>query len=213
MITQYNWNTSNGYKIAIALEEMGLANQIHPINIGADDQFSDMFGALTPNAKIPVITDEEGPDGAPLTMFESVAILMYLSEKTGQFWVEGPRARLEALQWLYWQASGLGPNFGQLHHFNNVAPEDQVYSRARFTKEVRRLYGVLDTRLEGRAFVMGDYSIVDMNIWPWISRHAWQKVDLAEFPNVQRWFDTIGARPAVIKARADLDAACAAVKG
>ena len=213
MITQYNWNTSNGYKIAIALEEMGLENRIHPINIGADDQFSDMFGQLTPNAKIPVITDQDGPDGAPVTIFESVVILMYLSEKTGQFWVTGERARLEALQWLLWQASGLGPNFGQLHHFNNVAPDDQTYSRKRFTTEVRRLYSVLNSRLEGRDFVMRDYSIVDMNIWPWVSRHAWQKVDLVEFPNVARWFETIGSRPAVIKARAELDAACAAVKG
>lgn len=212
MITQYNWNTSNGYKIAIALEEMGLENRIHPINIGADDQFSDMFGALTPNAKIPVITDDTGPDGAPVTLFESAAILMYLSEKSGQFWVEGTRPRLEALQWMFWQASGLGPNFGQLHHFNNVAPDDQTYSRARFTAEVRRLYGVLDTRLQDREFVMDNYSIVDMNIWPWISRYAWQKVDLAEFPNVARWFAAIGDRPAVIKARADLDAACAAAK-
>lgn len=212
MITQYNWNTSNGYKIAIALEEMGLESTIHPINIGADDQFSDMFGALTPNAKIPVITDDDGPGGAPITMFESVAILTYLAEKTGQFWVSDARAWLEGLQWLLWQASGLGPNFGQLHHFNNVAPDDQTYSRERFTKEVRRLYGVLNTRLEERVFVLGDYTIADMNIWPWIARHAWQKVDLAEFPNVERWFQTIGARPAVIKARADLDAACAAVK-
>ena len=213
MITQYNWNTSNGYKIAIALEEMGLDNTIHPINIGADDQFSPMFGALTPNAKIPVITDDAGPDGAPITLFESVAILTYLAEKTGQFWVDAPRARYEGVQWLYWQAAGLGPNFGQLHHFNNVAPDDQTYARARFTKEVRRLYGVLNARLETRDFVLDAYTIADMNIWPWISRHGWQKVDLAEFPNVQRWFETIGARPAVIKARADLDAACAAAKG
>lgn len=212
MITQYNWNTSNGYKIAIALEEMGLENTIHPINIGADQQFSDMFAALTPNAKIPVITDDNGPDGAPITMFESVAILMYLAEKSGRYWVTGTRDRLEALQWLYWQASGLGPNFGQLHHFNNVAPDDQVYSRERFTKEVRRLYGVLNTRLEARDYVMGGYSIVDMNIWPWISRHAWQKVDLVDFPHVKRWYDVIAARPAVIKARADLNAACAAAK-
>ena len=212
MITQYNWNTSNGYKIAIALEEMGLDHTIHPINIGADQQFSDMFAGLTPNAKIPVITDTDGPGGTPITLFESVAILMYLAEKTGQFWVSDPRDRLEALQWLYWQASGLGPNFGQLHHFNNVAPDDQTYSRKRFTIEVRRLYGVLDKRLEGRDYVIGPYSIVDMNIWPWISRHAWQKVDLADFPHVQRWFDSIEARPAVIKARADLDAACAAAK-
>ena len=212
MITQYNWNTSNGYKIAIALEEMGLDHTIHPINIAADQQFSDMFSGLTPNAKIPVITDIDGPGGTPITLFESVAILMYLAEKTGQFWVSDPRDRLEALQWLYWQASGLGPNFGQLHHFNNVAPDDQVYSRDRFTKEVRRLYGVLDRRLTGRDYVIGPYSIVDMNIWPWISRHAWQKVDLLDFPNVKRWFDAIAARPPVIKARADLDAACAAAK-
>ncbi|WP_050929823.1 glutathione S-transferase family protein [Aestuariivita boseongensis] len=213
MITQYNWNTSNGYKIAIALEEMGLENHIHPINIGADEQFSDMFAQLTPNAKIPVITDEDGPDGAPVTMFESVAILIYLAEKTGKFWVSDARARLEGVQWLLWQASGLGPNFGQLHHFNNVAPDDQTYSRERFTTEVRRLYGVLNARLEGRDFMLGDYTIADMNIWPWVSRHAWQKVDLAEFPNVERWFNAIGARSAVIKARADLDAACAAAKG
>lgn len=213
MITQYNWNTSNGYKIAIALEEMGLDHSIHPINIGADEQFSEMFGALTPNAKIPVIVDQNGPDGAPITMFESVAILMYLSEKTGKYWFEDQRDKIEALQWLYWQASGLGPNFGQLHHFNNVAPDDQEYARARFTGEVRRLYGVLNARLTGRRYVMGTYSIVDMNIWPWISRHAWQKVQLSEFPNVERWFTDIADRPAVIKARADLDDACAAVKG
>ncbi len=212
MITQYNWNTSNGYKVAIALEEMGLDNTIHPINIGADVQFSEMFGALTLNAKIPVITDEEGPDGTPITMFESAAILIYLAEKTGQFWFTDTRERLEALQWMFWQAAGLGPNFGQLHHFNRVAPDDQDYGRNRFTAEVRRLYGVLNTRLEGREFVMGDYSIVDMNIWPWTARHEWQKVDLGEFPNVERWFNAIGARPAVIKARSDLDAACAAAK-
>ena len=209
MITQYNWKTSNGYKIAIALEEMGLPNRIHPINIGADVQFSDMFAALTPNAKIPVIQDDDGPDGSPVTVFESAAILIYLAEKTEQFWPQETRGRLEALQWMFWQAAGLGPNFGQLHHFNRVAPDDQIYGRERFTKEVRRLYGVLDARLTGQAYVMGDYSIVDMNIWPWVSRHDWQKIDLSQFPNVKRWFEEIGARPAVMKARADLDTACA----
>jgi len=163
MITQYNWNTSNGYKIAIALEEMGLDTTIHPINIGADEQFSEMFSALTPNAKIPVITDTDGPGGTPITLFESVAILLYLSEKTGRFWVSEPREQLTAMQWLLWQASGLGPNFGQLHHFNNVAPDDQIYSRNRFTTEVRRLYGVPDARLRGRAHVSNSYSLVDLN--------------------------------------------------
>lgn len=213
MIVQWNWNTSNGYKVAIALEEMGLENRIHPVNIGADQQFSDAFSALTPNNKIPVIVDEDGPGGAPITIFESGAILTYLARKSGMFWPKGERDQIEALQWMYWQMSGMGPNFGQLHHFNRVAPDDQVYGRQRFTTEVRRLYGVLNHRLEGRDFIMGDYSIVDMMCWPWVARHEWQKVDLGDFPNVKRWFDAIGARPAVIKARADLDAACKAAAG
>jgi GST-like protein len=130
--------------VAIALEEMGLANRTRPVNIGRDDQFSDAFSALTPNNKIPVIVDEDGPGGAPITIFESGAILTYLARKSGMFWPKGEREQIEALQWMYWQMSGLGPNFGQLHHFNRVAPEDQVYARNRFTTEVRRLYGVLD---------------------------------------------------------------------
>lgn len=213
MITQYNWNTSNGYKIAIALEELGLTNTIHPVDIGADEQFSEMFTGLTPNAKIPVITDAQGPGGHPITVFESAAILIYLAEKTGRLWPTEPRARLEALQWMFWQAAGLGPNFGQLHHFNRVAPADQDYARARFTTETRRLYRVLDARLADRAWVLGaQYSIVDINIWPWVARHGWQKMDLADVPHVQRWFDTIAARPAVRSARAALDTACLAQK-
>jgi len=197
MIDLYTWGTSNGRKASIMLEECGLPYRVHPIDIGKGDQFKPEFVAINPNSKIPAIVDSDGPDGGPFTLFESGAILIYLSGKTGKFLPASVTGKYIALQWLMFQMGGVGPIFGQVHHFLRAAKEKVPYAIERFSKENRRLYGVLDTRLAEAPFLAEEYSIADIATYPWVLRHEWQQVDLAEYPNVKRWFDTISARPAV----------------
>ena len=197
MIELYTWKTSNGRKATIMLEECGLPYNLHPINIGQDDQFTAEFIAINPNSKIPAIVDTDGPGGKPYTVIESGAILMYLAEKTGKFMPQEMAARYEVIQWLMWQMGGVGPIFGQVHHFLRAAKEPVPYAIKRYTTECRRLYGVLDKRLEGREYVAGDLSVADFAILPWTARYEWQEVDLNEFPNVKRWYDNLMARPGV----------------
>jgi GST-like protein len=197
MIELYTWNTSNGRKASILLEELGVAYNVHPINIGKDEQFSSEYKKINPNSKIPALVDSEGPGGRPITVFESGAMLIYLGEKFGRFYPQDQRSRYEVLQWLMWQMGGVGPMFGQVHHFLRAAPEPVAYAIERYTKECKRLYGVLNERLQGRDFVAGEYSIADIAIFPWVARYEWQKIDLAAYPHVKRWFDAIFARPAV----------------
>ena len=199
MIDLYTWGTPNGRKVSIMLEECGLKYNTHAINIGKNiDQFTPEFVAINPNSKIPAITDSEGPDGKPINMFESGAILMYLSGKTGKFLPQSVRGKYEALQWLMFQMGGVGPMIGQTHHFMRAAPEQIEYGIKRYHNETKRLYGVLDKRLSSEQFLAaGEYGIADIATYPWIARYEWHQVDLNEFPNVKRWFDAIGARPAV----------------
>ena len=206
-IELWYWPTPNGWKVSIALEEMGLPYELKPVNIGRGEQFEPGFQAISPNGRMPAIIDPEGPDGQPLSIFESGAILQYLGLKSGQFYPQDVRARTQIDQWLFWQVGGLGPMAGQTHHFRQYAPamiKDQrqiAYGVRRYTDETHRLYGVLDRRLAAREFVAGDYSIADMAIWPWIlPTHQGQ--DLAEFPNLAAWMDRVGARPAVKAGRA-----------
>jgi GST-like protein len=197
MIEVYSWATSNGHKVHIMLEECGLPYRVHPIDIGKGDQFKPEFVAINPNSKIPAIVDSDGPDGGPFTLFESGAILVYLAGKTGKFLPASVSGKYIALQWLMFQMGGVGPIFGQVHHFLRAAKEKVPYAIERFSKENRRLYGVLDTRLGEAPFLAEEYSIADIATYPWVLRHEWQQVDLAEYPNVKRWFDTLSARPAV----------------
>ena len=203
MIDLYTWGTPNGRKASIMLEECGLPYRTHAINIGKNDQFTAEFVAINPNSKIPAIVDSAGPDGKPISLFESGAILLYLAGKTGKFLPASVRGKYEALQWLMFQMGGVGPMIGQAHHFLRAAPEKVPYGIERYSKETRRLYGVLDRRLAGAAFLAaGKYGIADMATFPWIARHEWHQVDLTEFPNVKRWYDVIGARPAVVRGMA-----------
>lgn len=199
MIDLYTWGTSNGRKASIMLEECALPYRVHPINIGNDDQFKPEFVAINPNSKIPAIVDPDGPEGKPFTLFESGAILIYLAEKTGKFMPTSVTGRYVALQWLMFQMGAIGPIFGQVHHFMRAAKEKVPYAIERFGKENRRLYGVLDKRLGEVPFLAEAYSIADIATYPWVLRHEWQQVDLAEYPNVKRWFDIISARPAVAR--------------
>jgi len=199
MIDLYTWGTPNGRKISVALEEMGLKYQVFPINITKNEQFAPDFLKVSPNNKIPAIVDHDAPWG-PHAVFESGAILIYLAEKTGKFIPTDPKGRYDCLQWLMWQMGGLGPMAGQTHHFRRFAPEQIPYAIKRYTEETARLYGVLDKRLGEARFMAGnDYTIADMATYPWIARHEWQGIELPTFPNVKRWFDEIGARPAVKK--------------
>lgn len=206
-IELWYWPTPNGWKVSIALEEMGLPYELKPVNIGRGEQFEPAFQALSPNGRMPAIVDPDGADGEPLSIFESGAILQYLALKSGQFYPEDVRKRVEVDQWLFWQVGGLGPMAGQTHHFRQYAPamiKDQrqiAYGVRRYTDETHRLYGVLDRRLADRDYVAGDYSIADMAIWPWILP-APQGQDLAEFPNLAAWVERVGARPAVKAGRA-----------
>ncbi|MDT9631157.1 glutathione S-transferase N-terminal domain-containing protein [Pseudomonas marginalis] len=202
MIDLYYWTTPNGHKVSLFLEEAGLPYKVHPINIGQGDQFKPDFLKIAPNNRIPAIVDQNPSDGgAPISLFESGAILLYLAEKTGQFIPKNLRSRQEALQWLFWQMGGLGPMAGQNHHFSQFAPEKIPYAIKRYVDETARLYGVLDRRLADRAFVAGeDYSIADMAIYPWIVSHKWQSQSLEDFPHVQRWFNSIKERPATVRA-------------
>lgn len=198
MIDLYTWSTPNGRKISIMLEECGLPYRVHTVDITRGEQFRPEFVAINPNSKIPAIVDDEGPDGKPITLFESGAILIYLAEKTGRFLPAAPRSRYETLQWLMFQMGAIGPMFGQAHHFLRFAPEPVPYAIERYTKEVRRLYGVLDRRLaEAPWLAANDYTIADIATYPWVARHEWQQVDLRDYPHVQDWFERIGQRPAV----------------
>jgi GSH-dependent disulfide-bond oxidoreductase len=199
MIDLYTWGTPNGRKVSIMLEEVGLPYTVHKIDIGKGDQFKPEFVAINPNSKIPAIVDTDGPDGRPMTVFESGAILIYLAEKTGKLMPAAPRPRSEVLQWLMFQMGGVGPMFGQNHHFRRFAPEKIPYGIERYGKETERLYGVMDARLGTVAHLAGDYSIADIATYPWVSRHDFQEIDLGRFPNVKRWFDGLSARPAVQK--------------
>ncbi|NMZ23870.1 glutathione S-transferase N-terminal domain-containing protein [Pseudomonas proteolytica] len=202
MIDLYYWTTPNGHKISLFLEEAGLPYEVHPINIGQGDQFKPDFLKIAPNNRIPAIVDQQPSDGgAPISLFESGAILLYLAEKTGQFLPKDLRARQEVLQWLFWQMGGLGPMAGQNHHFSQFAPEKIPYAIKRYVDETARLYGVLDRRLADRSFVAGEaYSIADMAIYPWIVSHKWQNQRLEDFPHLHRWFNLIKERPATVRA-------------
>ena len=199
MIDLYTWTTPNGRKVSIVLEELGLPYRVHAIDIGKGDQFKPEYIAINPNSKIPAIVDSDGPGGAPLRMMESGAILIYLADKTGKLLPHSGSARYAALEWLMFQMGGVGPMFGQTHHFLRAARESVPYAIERYTQETRRLYGVLNERLKRRDHLADGYSIADIATYPWIARHEWHQVDLADFPNVKRWFDALSARPAVQK--------------
>jgi GST-like protein len=197
MIELYTWGTPNGRKVSVMLEECALAYNVHKINIGKDEQFAPEFLKLNPNGKIPAIVDSDGPDGKPISLMESGAILLYLASKTGQLLPADARSRWAVTEWLMFQMASVGPMFGQCHHFLRAAKEQIPYGIERYTREKDRLYGVLNKRLGEQAFLAGDYSIADIATYPWVSRHEWHKTDLAQYPNVKRWFDQISARPAV----------------
>jgi GSH-dependent disulfide-bond oxidoreductase len=206
-IALHYWPTPNGWKVAIALHELDLPYELHLVNINKGDQFKPEFLAISPNNRMPAIVDPEGPDGAPISVFESGAILLYLARKTGRFYGATERERVEIDQWLMWQMGGLGPLAGQAHHFLKYAPAmdpPQVlpYAQTRYRNEVNRLYGVLNKRLADREYVAGGYSIADMAIWPWASLWKNQQQDIAEFPHMAAWLDRVGARPAVQAGRA-----------
>ena len=198
MIDLYTWPTPNGHKIHIMLEETGLPYNVHAIDIGAGDQFDPEFLKISPNNKMPAIVDRDGPDGRPLSLFESGAILIYLANKTGRFFPEEPQARYTTLQWLMWQMGSIGPMLGQAHHFLQYAPEDIPYAKTRYANEAQRLYGVADKRLAESRYLAGDdYTVADMAVWPWMRRPERQGVERDDFPNFKRWFDEIAERPAV----------------
>ncbi|KMO12400.1 glutathione S-transferase family protein [Methylobacterium platani] len=197
MIQLYAWDTPNARKISVALEEMGLTYRVEPVDITQGRQFQPDFLALSPNNRIPAIVDSEGPDNAPISVFESGAILVYLAEKTGLFLPATGRARVQVMEWLMWQMGGFGPMPGQVHHFLGVDEAQRAYGLERYQKETRRLYGVLDRRLAEGEHVAGALSIADFAILGWAWRHARHRIDLADFPNVQRWYAALMARPAV----------------
>ena len=199
MIDLYTWTTPNGRKASIMLEECALPYAVHPVNIGKDDQFKPEFIAINPNSKIPAIIDREGPEGKPYALFESGAILLYLAEKTGKLLPKATAQRYQAVQWLMFQMGGVGPIFGQVHHFLRAAKEQVPYAIERYTKETQRLYGVLNVQLGKSEYLAGDYSVADIATYPWVARYEWHRADLDTFPNVKRWFDAIGKRPAVAK--------------
>lgn len=199
-IELYYWPTPNGHKITIMLEECGLAYVIKPVNIGRGDQFKPEFLAISPNNRMPAIVDHEGPAGSPISIFESGAILQYLGRKTGKFYPSDARARVQVEEWLFWQMANLGPIAGNCHHFRNYAQEKIQYGIDRFTNEVNRLYGVMNTRLKDRLFLAGEYSIADMASYPWVRPYKNQGQDIAEFPHLEKWFQRMHDRPAVAKA-------------
>ena len=199
-IELWTWNTPNGRKISAALEEMALPYSVHPVNIGKNEQFNPAFLKISPNNRIPAIVDPDGPGGKPISMFESGAILIYLGQKTGKFWPSDLRAQIPVLEWLMWQMGGFGPMPGQVHHFLQVENEaDRRYGLERYSKETRRLYGVADRRLAEVEFFAGAISIADFAILGWAWRHERHLVDLADFPNVKRWYETMMARPATAR--------------
>jgi len=201
VIDLYYWTTPNGHKITIFLEEAGLPYRMVPVNISRGEQFKPEFLRISPNNRIPAIVDNApAAGGRPVSVFESGAILQYLAEKTGKFLPKDLHGRVEVMQWLFWQMGGLGPMAGQNHHFGQYAPEKIPYAIERYAKETNRLYGVLDKRLADREFVAGDYSVADMASYPWIVPYERQGQKLDDFPNVKRWFETIRARPAIMRA-------------
>lgn len=206
-IELYYWPTPNGWKVTIALEEMGLPYNLNLVNIGAGEQFEPEFLKIAPNNRMPAIIDANGPDGEPISIFESGAILQYLARKTGKFGGTSERNRVEVDQWLMWQMGGVGPMAGQAHHFLKYAPamdppNNLPYAKDRYRNETGRLYGVLNRRLEGRDYVAGEYSIADMAIWPWASLWENQEQDISKFPHMAAWLDRMYARPAVKAGRA-----------
>ena len=203
MIDLYYWPTPNGHKITIFLEEMDMPYTLVPVNIGAGEQFKPEFLAISPNNRMPAIVDHTPLErGAPISVFESGAILLYLADKSEQFIAQDARGRVEVLQWLFWQVGGLGPMAGQNHHFARYAPEKIPYAIDRYVKETNRLYGVLNKRLADREFIAGAYSIADMASYPWIVSHENQGQNLDDFPHLRRWFESIRNRPATIRAYA-----------
>ena len=199
-IDLYTWKTSNWKKATIMMEECELEYKIHPIDISTDIQFSEDFVKVNPNSKIPAIVDPDGPNGRPFTVIESGAILMYLAEKTGLFLPAETQRKYEVIQWVMFQMGGIGPIFGQVHHFKRAAKEKVPYAINRYFNECRRLYGVLDSRLEGREYIANDeVSIADFCTVPWVFRHDWQEIDLDEFRNVKRWYDNMMQRPALTR--------------
>lgn len=198
-IDLYFWPTPNGHKITIMLEELGVPYRVHYVNIGKGEQFEPAFLKISPNNKMPAIVDPEGPDGKPISVFESGAILMYLGRKFGRFYPRDERARVDVDQWLMWQMGGFGPMLGQNHHFANYAPEKIPYAIKRYRDETHRLYRVLETRLEGRDYVCGDYSIADIAIIGWARGWARQGIEAAEFPRVMAWIDRVSSRPAAAR--------------
>ena len=200
MIEVYSWATPNGHKVHIMLEECALPYRTVAVNIGTGDQFKRDFLAISPNNKIPAIVDPKGPDGKPISLFESGAILMYLASKTGRFMPSDLRARWEMLQWLMFQMGGVGPMLGQAHHFRLYAPEKVPYAIERYSNEAKRLYGVMNTHLAKTKYFAGaDYSIADMAIFPWLRSWKNQGIDWNDYPHLRGWFDEIGARPAVMR--------------
>jgi len=198
MIEVYSWATPNGHKVHVMLEECGLEYRAIPVNIGAGEQFAPEFLAISPNNKIPAIVDPDGPDGRPISLFESGAILLYLAAKTGRFLPADARARWRVLEWLMFQMGSVGPMLGQTHHFRLYAPEKLPYAIDRYSNEAKRIYGVLDKRLTGREWVASDdYSIADIAIFPWLRSWQNQGIDWVDFPHLKRWFDRVAARPAV----------------
>ena len=198
MIDVYSWPTPNGHKVHIMLEECGLPWRAIPVNIGKGDQFKPEFLAISPNNKIPAIVDPQGPDGKPISLFESGAILVYLAGKTGKFLPATDRGRYEVLQWLMFQMGGVGPMLGQAHHFRLYAPEKLPYAIDRYTKEAGRLYGVIDKRLSHSPWLGGDeYSIADIATFPWLRSWQNQGVQITDYPHLHKWFERIAARPAV----------------
>ncbi|HEX9444053.1 MAG TPA: glutathione S-transferase N-terminal domain-containing protein [Candidatus Binatia bacterium] len=197
MIDLYTWITPNGRKISIMLEETGLPYEVHPVNLGKDEQFQPEFLTISPNNKIPAIVDRDGPGGKPYSLFESGAILMYLAEKSGRLMPKDAGPRYQVVQWLMFQMGGVGPMIGQAHYFLRHSPEQEKFGPERFLKEVARIYGVMDRRLGESPFLAGEYSIADIATYPWIARYEAHRTRLEDFPNVKRWYDAVGARPAV----------------
>ena len=203
MIDLYLWATPNGHKITFALEELGLPYRLRPVNINEGKQFEPAFLRIAPNNRIPAIVDDAPADGgAPLAIFESGAILIYLAEKTGRLLPSDLRGKFEVMQWLFWQVGGLGPMAGQNHHFVQYAPEKIPYAMDRYVKETARLYRVMDTRLADRPYLAGEFSVADIAAYPWVVPHEKQRQNLPDFPNLERWFHAIAARPAVERAYA-----------
>jgi len=197
VIDLYAAGTSNGMRAKIMLDECDLAYTLHPIDLMKGDQKKPEFLARNPWGQIPVIVDNEGPGGQPVTLSQSVGIMIYLAEKTGKFWPTDQKGRWNTMQWLMWQMGGVGPMLGQVHHFVRFNKGKSAYAEERYLTEAKRLYGVLDARLADHEFVVDDYSVADIAIWPWISRFEWQTIDLGDYPNVKRWYLAIAGRPAV----------------